>query len=158
MSWISLALVNGLLVLTGRSHLCHCKCLSSKYAKLIDRLNLAVRENLNGMTVIPELSVRKILKRNVLIKQNMDVVKRTIYKPCYGAFLMPAMTFIVRMVFVYLLFDLVHTVANGGIQVGDMMAFLHAILHAKFIIAFLMLPLYLLSYPRAAVSQPESEK
>ena len=93
--------------------------------KLIDRLNLVARENLNGMTVIRAFGTEDFEKKR-FDKANMDVSKTQLFTNRVMVFLMPAMTFIMNGICLLVVWIGAHQVANGGIQVGDMMAFLHS--------------------------------
>ena len=117
--------------------------------KLIDRLNLVARENLNGMTVIRAFGTEDFEKKR-FDKANMDVSKTQLFTNRVMVFLMPAMTFIMNGICLLVVWIGAHQVANGGIQVGDMMAFMQYSM--QIIIAFLMLSIVFIIVPRAAVS------
>ena len=117
--------------------------------KLIDKLNLVARENLNGMTVIRAFGTEDFEKKR-FDKANMDVSKTQLFTNRVMVFLMPAMTFIMNGICLLVVWIGAHQVANGGIQVGDMMAFMQYSM--QIIIAFLMLSIVFIIVPRAAVS------
>lgn len=117
--------------------------------KLIDRLNLVARENLNGMTVIRAFGTEDFEKKR-FDKANMDVSKTQLFTNRVMVFLMPAMTFIMNGICLLVVWIGAHQVANGGIQVGDMMAFMQYSM--QIITAFLMLSIVFIIVPRAAVS------
>ena len=117
--------------------------------KLIDRLNLVARENLNGMTVIRAFGTEDFEKRR-FDKANMNVSKTQLFTNRVMVFLMPAMMFIMNGISLLVVWIGAHQVANGGIQVGDMMAFMQYSM--QIIIAFLMLSIVFIIVPRAAVS------
>ena len=80
----------------------------------------------------------------------MDVSKTQLFTNRVMVFLMPAMTFIMNGICLLVVWIGAHQVANGGIQVGDMMAFMQYSM--QIIIAFLMLSIVFIIVPRAAVS------
>ncbi len=84
--------------------------------KLIDRLNLVARENLNGMTVIRAFGTEDFEKKR-FDKANMDVSKTQLFTNRVMVFLMPAMTFIMNGICLLVVWIGAHQVANGGIQV-----------------------------------------
>ncbi len=117
--------------------------------KLIDRLNLVARENLNGMTVIRAFGTEDFEKKR-FDKANMDVSKTQLFINRVMVFLMPAMMFIMNTISLLVVWVGSHQVETSGLQVGDMMAFMQYSM--QIIISFLMLSLVFILVPRAAVS------
>lgn len=117
--------------------------------KLIDRLNLVARENLNGMTVIRAFGTEDFEKKR-FDKANLEVGKTQLFTNRVMVFLMPVMMFIMNGICLLVVWVGAHQVANGGIQVGSMMAFMQYCMQV--IIAFLMLSVVFIIVPRAAVS------
>ncbi len=108
-----------------------------------------IMQNLNGMTVIRAFGTEDFEKKR-FDKANMDVSKTQLFTNRVMVFLMPAMTFIMNGICLLVVWIGAHQVANGGIQVGDMMAFMQYSM--QIIIAFLMLSIVFIIVPRAAVS------
>ena len=117
--------------------------------KLIDRLNLVARENLNGMTVIRAFGTEDFEKKR-FDKANTNVSVTQLFTSRVMVFLMPAMMFVMNSICLLVVWVGAHQVAAGGIQVGGMMAFMQYCM--QIIIAFLMLSLVFIIVPRAAVS------
>lgn len=148
MSWI-IGLACGLLLLLVGIVLVIAMPKFKIMQKLIDRLNLVARENLNGMTVIRAFGTEDFEQKR-FDKANMNVSKTQLFTNRVMVFLMPAMTFIMNGICLLVVWIGAHQVANGGIQVGDMMAFMQYSM--QIIIAFLMLSVVFIIVPRAAVS------
>ncbi|WP_329886697.1 ABC transporter ATP-binding protein [Pseudoramibacter faecis] len=117
--------------------------------KLIDRLNLVMRENLNGMEVVRAFSnqsheAERFDGENTAVTQNNLFVNRVI------ALMMPVMMLMMNGVTLLIVWVGAHQIADSAMQVGDMMAFMQYSM--QIIIAFVMVAVMFIMIPRAQVS------
>ena len=117
--------------------------------KLIDRLNLVMRENLNGMEVVRAFSnqsheARRFDGENTAVTQNNLFVNRVI------SLMMPVMMLMMNGVTLLIVWVGAHQIAASAMQVGDMMAFMQYSM--QIIIAFVMVAVMFIMIPRAQVS------
>ena len=91
--------------------------------KLVDRLNLVVREHLSGMMVIRAFGTQsyeedrfEVANRN--LTRNYRFVNRV------TAFMMPAMMFLMNVMSLVIVWIGGHQIEQATMQVGDMMAFM----------------------------------
>ncbi len=117
--------------------------------KLIDRLNLVMRENLSGMMVIRAFN-RQEFEENRFDKANLDLTSTSLFVNRVMVVMMPIMMFIMNGLMVLILWVGSHAVADSTMQVGDMMAFMQYALQIVF--SFLMLSIMFIILPRASVS------
>jgi len=117
--------------------------------RLVDRLNLVVRENLSGMMVIRAFNQqdREAIRFD---KTNRDLTGTLLYVTRVMVVLMPLMTIIMNVVSVSIIWVGSHEVAAGSIRVGDMMAFMQYSMQIFF--AFIMMSFMFIMVPRASVS------
>lgn len=117
--------------------------------KLIDKLNLVARENLNGLSVIRAFGNQKY-EGNRFDMANKDVTKTNLFINRIMSFMMPAMTFIMSGTTLLVIWVGAHQVANSALQIGDMMAFMSYAM--QIIMSFLMIAMMFILVPRASVS------
>ncbi|MEN6600518.1 MAG: ABC transporter ATP-binding protein, partial [Rectinema sp.] len=117
--------------------------------KLIDKLNLVVRENLSGMMVIRAFNMQDHEAKR-FDKANRDLTSMMLYVTRAMVVLMPLMTIIMNVVSISIIWVGSHEVAVGSIRVGDMMAFMQYSMQIFF--AFLMMSAMFILFPRASVS------
>jgi len=117
--------------------------------KLVDRLNLVVRENLSGMMVIRAFN-QQDAEATRFDKTNRDLTGTLLYVTRVMVVLMPLMTIIMNVVSVSIIWVGSHEVAAGSIRVGDMMAFMQYSMQIFF--AFIMMSFMFIMVPRASVS------
>ncbi len=117
--------------------------------KLIDRLNLVTRENLSGMMVIRAFN-KQSFEEERFDKANTELTSVNLFINRVMVVLMPVMTFIMSGLSIVIIWVGAHEIANAGLQVGDMMAFLQYSM--QIIFAFLALAMLFIFLPRAAVS------
>ncbi len=117
--------------------------------KLVDRLNLVVRENLSGMMVIRAFN-RQDHEADRFDQANKDLTGTLLYVTRVMVVLMPFMTIIMNIVSVSIIWVGSHEVSKGSIQVGDMMAFMQYSMQIFF--AFLMMSFMFILLPRSGVS------
>lgn len=117
--------------------------------KLVDRLNLIVREHLSGMMVIRAFGTQACEEErfegaNRNLTRNYRFVNRV------TAFMMPAMMFLMNLMSLVIVWVGGHQIDQSTMQVGDMMAFMQYAM--QIIMAFLMICMTFILMPRAAVS------
>jgi ATP-binding cassette subfamily B protein len=117
--------------------------------KLVDRLNLVARENLSGMLVIRAFNMQRF-EEDRFNNANLDLTANTLFIARVMAVMMPIMMLILNVLSVLILWVGAHQVADGNIQVGDMMAFLQYAMQIVF--SFLMMSMLFIILPRASVS------
>lgn len=117
--------------------------------QLVDRLNLVMRENLNGMSVIRAFG-NQDFERERFRKENERVTRNNLFINRTMVFMMPAMMFIMNGVTLLIVWVGAHQIADSTMQVGNMMAFMQYAM--QIIMAFLMISMMFILVPRASVS------
>lgn len=117
--------------------------------KLVDRLNLVSRENLNGLMVIRAFGQGDLEKKRFGVA-NQDLTATNLFVNKVMAVMMPAMMLIMNGVSVLIVWVGSEYVAASTMQVGDMMAFMQYAM--QIIMSFLMLAMMFIFIPRASVS------
>lgn len=117
--------------------------------KLIDRLNLVVRENLEGMLVIRAFNTQKFEEKR-FDKANDDLTKTNLFVNRVMSCMMPTMMLIMNLTTVLIIWVGSHQVAQGSLAVGDMMAYMQYVM--QIIMSFLLLSMMFIMIPRASVS------
>lgn len=117
--------------------------------KLIDRLNLIVRENLSGMMVIRAFTMQDHEEKR-FEKANRDLTGTMLFVTRVMVVLMPLMMLIMNLVSLLIIWTGSHEVASSQIRIGDMMAFMQYSMQIFF--AFIMLSMMFIILPRASVS------
>ena len=117
--------------------------------KLVDRLNLVSREILTGLQVIRAFGTQKHEEER-FDKANRDLVKTNLFVNRAMTLMMPAMMFIMNSIAVLIVWVGGHSINDGAMQVGDMMAFIQYTM--QIIMSFLMICMISVMLPRAAVS------
>ncbi|MDD3341394.1 MAG: ABC transporter ATP-binding protein [Bacilli bacterium] len=120
-----------------------------KVQKLIDRLNLVTREILNGIPVVRAFSNQKHEEKR-FDKANMDLKKNTLFVDRLMSLLMPTMMFVMNAICILIVWKGAHSVNDGVMQVGDMLAFIQYTM--QIVMAFLMVSMFSIMLPRAGVS------
>jgi ATP-binding cassette subfamily B protein len=117
--------------------------------KLIDRINLVFRENLSGMMVIRSFNMQKFEEKR-FDKANVDLTNVSLFINRLMVIVMPLMMLIMNGLMIAIIWVGGHQIADGNMQIGDMMAFIQYAM--QIVMAFLMLSMMLIIMPRAAVS------
>ena len=117
--------------------------------KLVDKVNLVSREMLTGMLVIRAFGTEKHEEKR-FDKANTDLMKTNIFVNRTMSMMMPAMTLIMNIITILIVWNGAHRVDSGNMQVGDMMAFIQYTM--QIIMAFLMISMVSMILPRAIVS------
>lgn len=116
---------------------------------LIDRLNLVVRENLDGMLVIRAFNTQKF-EENRFDKANKDLTDTNLFINRVTSGMMPAMMLIMNLVTVLIVWVGANQVSAFKMDVGEMMAYMQYVM--QIIMAFLMMSMMFIMIPRASVS------
>lgn len=148
MSWIialAVVLLLGLIVVVFTIALPKFKAVQ----KLVDKLNLVVRENLTGMMVIRAFNTQKFEEKR-FDEANNNLTKTNLFVNRVMVFMMPIMMLIMNGTTLLVVWVGAHEVANSTMQVGDMMAFMQYAI--QIIMSFLMLSMMFIMIPRASVS------
>ncbi|MHA1744987.1 MAG: ABC transporter ATP-binding protein [Promethearchaeota archaeon] len=117
--------------------------------KLIDRLNLVSRESLSGMMVIRAFNKQKV-EEGRFDTANKDLTRVSLFINRVMVIMMPVMMLVMNGLTLAIIWAGSHEVADGAMQVGDMIAYLQYAM--QIVMAFLMLVIMFIILPRAAVS------
>ncbi|PUB16579.1 ABC transporter ATP-binding protein [Paenisporosarcina sp. OV554] len=115
----------------------------------LDRLNLVLRENLTGIRVVRAFNRED--EEKVRLKQaNRELTDVSIKVNKIMAFLMPVMMLVMNLTVVGIIWFGGIRINNGGMQIGDLMAFIQYVMQIMF--ALVMASMMFVMVPRAAVS------
>ena len=117
--------------------------------KLVDKVNLVMRELLTGMLVIRAFSTQKHEEER-FDKANKDLTQTTLFVNRVMSIMMPMMMLIMNGITILIVWNGSHSVDAGNMQVGDMMAFIQYTM--QIIMSFLMISMVSIMLPRASVS------
>ena len=116
---------------------------------MVDRLNLVSREILTGLQVIRAFSTEQYEEKR-FDSANRDLTKTNLFVNRAMTFMMPLMMLIMNGIAVLIVWVGGHSINDGSMQVGDMMAFIQYTM--QIIMSFLMICMISVMLPRAAVS------
>ncbi|MDP4291090.1 MAG: ABC transporter ATP-binding protein [Bacteroidota bacterium] len=117
--------------------------------KLVDKVNLVTRENLDGMLVIRAFNTQKFeLKR--FNKANVELTSNNLFVNRVMSSMMPIMMLIMNLTILAVVWVGSKLVSEFNLEIGDMMAYMQYAI--QIIMAFLMLAVMFILVPRAAVS------
>ncbi|ODA39033.1 ABC transporter ATP-binding protein [Desulfosporosinus sp. BG] len=117
--------------------------------KLVDRLNLVTRENIEGMLVIRAFNTQKF-ELDRFDTANANLTSTNLYVNRVMTMMMPAMMLIMNLVTVIIVWVGAKQVSAFHMDIGDMMAYMQYAM--QIIMAFLMMSMMFIMVPRAAVS------
>ncbi len=117
--------------------------------RLVDRINLVMREILTGLPVIRAFSTEKHEKER-FDKANVDLTKNNLFVNRAMTLMFPALILIMNLVSILIIWVGAGRINDGNMQVGDMMAFIQYTM--QIIMSFLMLTMISVMLPRAAVA------
>lgn len=123
--------------------------------KLVDRVNLVMREILTGLPVIRAFSTEKHEEER-FDKANMNLMKTNLFVNRAMTFMMPIMMLIMNGISVLIIWSGAHGINDGQMQVGDMMAFIQYTM--QIIMGFLMICMLSVMLPRATVAADRVEE
>jgi ATP-binding cassette, subfamily B, multidrug efflux pump len=115
----------------------------------VDKLNLVSREILTGLSVIRAFGTQKYEEKR-FDDANKALTKTNLFVNRAMTFMMPLMMFVMNSIAVLIVWVGGHSINDGAMQVGDMMAFIQYTM--QIIMAFLMICMISVMLPRAAVS------
>lgn len=117
--------------------------------KLVDKLNLVMRETLDGMLVIRAFH-NEDNQQEKFDAANKDITDVNIFVNRVMAVLMPLMTFVMNGIMILIIWVSSKQVDLGTLQVGEMMAFMQYTMQV--IMSFLMIAMISIMLPRASVA------
>jgi len=120
-----------------------------KMQKLVDRVNLVMREALNGLMVIRAFNTQR-LEESRFDNANKDLTRTNLFVARLMTFMWPTMILIMNGISLLIVWMGAHQIEDGVIQVGDMMAFMQYAM--QIIMSFLMISMVSIMIPRASVS------
>ncbi len=123
--------------------------------KLVDRLNLVSREILTGIMPIRAFS-REQFEEQRFDAANRDLMRTQLFTNRTMTFMMPAMTLIMNGVSLLIIWFGGHAMVDGGMQVGDLIAFITYTM--QIVMSFLMLTAISIMLPRAGVAADRIEE
>ena len=115
----------------------------------VDKLNLVSREILTGLSVIRAFGTQKHEEER-FDDANKALTKTNLFVNRAMTFMMPLMMFVMNSIAVLIVWVGGHSINDGAMQVGDMMAFIQYTM--QIIMAFLMICMISVMLQRAAVS------
>jgi len=117
--------------------------------KLVDRLNLVTRENIEGMLVIRAFNAQKF-EHDRFEVANRNLTETNLFVNRVMVIMMPLMMLIMNLVSVTIVWVGAKHVSSFQMNIGDMMAYMQYAI--QIIMAFLMMSMMFIMVPRAAVS------
>lgn len=120
-----------------------------KLQKLVDRVNLVMRESLSGMLVIRAFNTENF-EKNKFDKANKDLTRTNLFVSRVMTMMMPTMNLIMNGIILLIVWVGANEINEATIQVGDMMAFMQYAM--QIIMSFLMISMVSIILPRASVS------
>ena len=123
--------------------------LSKKMQQCVDRVNQVMREKLSGIRVLRAFGTEKYEEER-FDRANADLTRVSLRMNNLMTLLMPLLMFILNFSTVGIVWLGVGQVAQGTLQVGDVMAVVQYVMHIMF--SFMLLSMMFIIYPRAAAS------
>ncbi len=117
--------------------------------KLIDRINLVMRENLSGMMVVRAFNMQGFEERR-FDKANIDATDVGLFINRVMVIMFPVMMLIMNVLMLGIVWFGAKQVAAANMEVGDMLAFMQYAM--QIVMAFLMFSFMFIMVPRASVS------
>jgi ATP-binding cassette subfamily B protein len=116
---------------------------------LIDKLNLVVRENLDGMLVIRAFNTQKF-EENRFDQTNQTLTKTNLFINIITSSMMPTMMLLLNLITLAVFWFGAKEVSAFNLNIEDMMAYMQYVM--QIMMAFLMLAMMFIMIPRASVS------
>lgn len=117
--------------------------------KLLDRLNLVTREQLEGMLVIRAFN-NQAYEEKKFDTVNGDITRVNIFVNRLMAIMMPAMTFIMSFSSILIVWFGAEQIDLGIMEIGSMMAFIQYAMHV--LMSFMIIAAIFIMIPRSSVS------
>lgn len=148
MAWIIGVAILGILFVVGTLFIIAMPKFK-KLQDLTDKLNLVSREILTGLPVIRAFHKEKREEKR-FDAANTDLMKTNVFVNRAMSMMMPLLMFIMNSMMILVVWVGGHSVDEGLLQVGDMMAFIQYMM--QIVMAFLMISMISIMLPRASVS------
>ena len=148
MSWIIAAAVMAILTMIGIMLIMTVPRFKI-IQKLLDKLNLVMRQILSGIMVIRAFNTQRHEEKK-FDDANKDLTRTQLFITRVMVLLMPLMMLIMNVVMITIVWVGAHQVDAGTLQVGNMMAFMQYTM--QIIMAFMMVSMVFVMLPRAIVS------
>jgi len=116
---------------------------------LVDQVNLVAREILTGLPVIRAFT-REDFEKERFNKANTNLKNTQLFVNRVMTFMMPLMMVVMNVITLLIVWVGGHQIANGNLQVGNMMAFITYTM--QIVMGFMMLSMLSIVVPRANVS------
>lgn len=116
---------------------------------LIDKLNLVVRENLDGMLVIRAFNTQTFEEKR-FDHSNQILTKTNLFINVVTSSMMPTMMLLLNLITLTVFWFGAKEVSALNLNIGDMMAYMQYVM--QIMMAFLMLAMMFIMIPRASVS------
>lgn len=120
-----------------------------KIQKIIDKVNLIMRERLTGMLVIRAFNTQ-VHEQERFDTTNRELTKVNLFVNRTMSLMMPAMMLIMNLTSIGIVWVGSKYINAGDMQIGDMMAFIQYTM--QIIMSFLMVSMMFVMIPRASVS------
>ncbi len=117
--------------------------------KLIDRINLVMREIITGLPVIRAFSTVAHEEKR-FDKANVDLTKNSLFVNRAMTFMFPVLMMIMNLTSILIIWVGADKIDAGTMQVGDLIAFIQYTM--QIIMSFLMLTMLSIMVPRASVA------
>lgn len=117
--------------------------------KMVDRLNLVIREQLSGMLVIRAFNNEENEEAR-FDTANSDITRLNMFLNRVLAIIAPTMTFLMSVVSILIIWIGANAIDLGTMQIGDMLAFLQYATHV--LISFMIVAVIFIMIPRSSVS------
>ncbi|GHV44819.1 multidrug ABC transporter ATP-binding protein [Clostridia bacterium] len=117
--------------------------------KLVDRLNLVTRENIEGMLVTRAFNSQRFEQKR-FDTANTELTANNLFVNRAMSAMMPALTLVMTLTTVFIVWIGAHQVSEFRLDPGSMMAYMQYAMQV--IMAFVMLSVMFILIPRAAVS------
>lgn len=117
--------------------------------KLVDRINLVMREFLSGMPVIRAFNTEKYEEKR-FEKANRDITKVNLFVNRTMASVMPIMNFVMSSVSILIIWVGAQYIDLGTLEIGQMMAFMQYSM--QILMSFIMIAMIAIMIPQASVS------
>ena len=117
--------------------------------KLVDRINLVMRENLSGMMVVRAFNMQDFEEQR-FDKANIDATNVSLFVNRVMVIMFPLMMLIMNILMLGIIWFGAKQVAAANMEVGDMLAFMQYAM--QIVMAFLMFSFMFIMVPRASVS------
>ena len=116
---------------------------------LIDKLNLVVRENLDGMLVIRAFNTQTF-EENRFDNVNKELTNTNLFVNRTMALMMPTIMIVMNLITVLIVWVGSNQVSEFKMDVGSMMAYMQYVMQV--LMSFMMMSMMFIMLPRAAVS------